>query len=81
MLLSVLYRTVFSSCSFLLLQPPFPWDSKGVREDTDINNSNLSGPRPAVTRLGEWTTSRRESLESLNVLYSKFTTRQRGTIW
>ena len=43
---------------------PFPWDSKdisGATDDKDSNlDPNLSGPSPETTRLGEWSTSRRE---------------------
>jgi hypothetical protein len=45
----------------------FPWDAKGVTGATDDKDSNsdpnLSGPSPETTRqsrLGEWSTSRRE---------------------
>ncbi|KAF8485992.1 hypothetical protein DFH94DRAFT_709504 [Russula ochroleuca] len=35
-----------------------PWNSKDVRGDIDISDSDFTGPE--VTRLGEWSTSRRE---------------------
>jgi hypothetical protein len=42
----------------------FPWDSKDVSGTTDDKDSSLdpdlSGPSPETTRLGEWSTSRRE---------------------
>jgi hypothetical protein len=44
----------------------FPWDPKDVRgatdEDDKVSNldPDLSGPSPETTRLGEWSTSRRE---------------------
>jgi hypothetical protein len=37
-----------------------PWNSKDDRKDTDISDSNFTGTPPEVTRLGEWSTSRRE---------------------
>lgn len=42
----------------------FPWDAKGVTGATDDKDSNsdpnLSGPSQQTTRLGKWSTSRRE---------------------
>jgi hypothetical protein len=42
----------------------FPWDSKDLSGATDNKESNLdpnlSGPSLENTRLGEWSTSRRE---------------------
>jgi hypothetical protein len=37
-----------------------PWNSKDVRGEADIRDSDLTGSSPEVTRLGEWSTSRRE---------------------
>jgi hypothetical protein len=39
----------------------FPWSSKDGHGDTDIGDSNVNGrPSPQLTRLNEWSTSRRE---------------------
>jgi hypothetical protein len=46
------------------LMARFPWDSKDLSGATDNKDSNLdpnlSGSSPETTRLGEWSTSRRE---------------------